>query len=166
MTDIICPFLLIYVLSFSTSSSQADYFTCIGTIVYMRKENCLYQACPSKDCNKKVVDQQNGMFRCEKCDKEFPDFKYRLMLSVSPPFSPWPFLKHVFNSPLSLLLLELPKHGVMLCCVLSSLHSFSFFFSSAPSPSPLLTTRSFCSGILVLLQLSQFPPKIVICGID
>ncbi|KAI5626710.1 replication protein A 70 kDa DNA-binding subunit, partial [Silurus asotus] len=62
---------------------KADYFTCIGTIVYMRKENCLYQACPSKDCNKKVVDQQNGMFRCEKCDKEFPDFKYRLMLSAN-----------------------------------------------------------------------------------
>ncbi len=63
-------------------SSQADYFSCIATIVYIRKENCLYQACPSKDCNKKVVDQQNGMYRCEKCDKEFPDFKYRLMLSV------------------------------------------------------------------------------------
>ncbi|XP_053362671.1 replication protein A 70 kDa DNA-binding subunit [Clarias gariepinus] len=62
---------------------KADYFTCIATIVYMRKENCLYQACPSKDCNKKVVDQHNGMFRCEKCDKEFPDFKYRLMLSAN-----------------------------------------------------------------------------------
>ncbi|XP_027003594.1 replication protein A 70 kDa DNA-binding subunit [Tachysurus fulvidraco] len=62
---------------------KADYFTCIATIVYMRKENCLYQACPSKDCNKKVVDQQNGMYRCEKCDKEFPEFKYRLMLSAN-----------------------------------------------------------------------------------
>lgn len=62
---------------------KADYFSCIGTIVYIRKENCLYQACPSKDCNKKVVDQQNGMYRCEKCDKEFPDFKYRLMLSAN-----------------------------------------------------------------------------------
>ncbi|XP_056330104.1 replication protein A 70 kDa DNA-binding subunit isoform X2 [Danio aesculapii] len=62
---------------------KADYFSCIATIVYIRKENCLYQACPSKDCNKKVVDQQNGMFRCEKCDKEFPDFKYRLMLSAN-----------------------------------------------------------------------------------
>lgn len=51
--------------------------------MYLRKENCLYQACPSQDCNKKVVDQQNGMFRCEKCDKEFPNFKYRLILSVS-----------------------------------------------------------------------------------
>uniref|UniRef100_A0A672QJ21 Replication protein A subunit n=1 Tax=Sinocyclocheilus grahami TaxID=75366 RepID=A0A672QJ21_SINGR len=62
---------------------KADYFSCIATIVYIRKENCLYQACPSKDCNKKVVDQQNGMYRCEKCDKEFPDFKYRLMLSAN-----------------------------------------------------------------------------------
>ncbi|XP_061682603.1 replication protein A 70 kDa DNA-binding subunit isoform X2 [Syngnathoides biaculeatus] len=61
----------------------ADYYTCIGTVVYLRKENCLYQACPSQDCNKKVVDQQNGMFRCEKCDKEFPNFKYRLILSAN-----------------------------------------------------------------------------------
>ncbi|XP_035648116.1 replication protein A 70 kDa DNA-binding subunit-like [Oncorhynchus keta] len=62
---------------------KADYFSCIATIVYIRKENCLYQACPSQDCNKKVVDQQNGMFRCEKCDKEFPNFKYRLILSAN-----------------------------------------------------------------------------------
>lgn len=68
---------------FPASPLQADYYTCIATIVYLRKENCLYQACPSQDCNKKVVDQQNGMFRCEKCDKEFPNFKYRLILSVS-----------------------------------------------------------------------------------
>ncbi|KAM9801677.1 replication protein A 70 kDa DNA-binding subunit [Neosynchiropus ocellatus] len=62
---------------------KADYFTCLATIVYLRKENCLYQACPSQDCNKKVVDQHNGMFRCEKCDKEFPNFKYRLILSAN-----------------------------------------------------------------------------------
>lgn len=62
---------------------KADYYSCIATIVYLRKENCLYQACPSQDCNKKVVDQQNGMFRCEKCDREFPNFKYRLILSAN-----------------------------------------------------------------------------------
>ncbi|KAL4647576.1 replication protein A 70 kDa DNA-binding subunit isoform X2 [Arapaima gigas] len=62
---------------------KADYFSCVATIVYLRKENCLYQACPSQDCNKKVVDQHNGMFRCEKCDKEFPNFKYRLILSAN-----------------------------------------------------------------------------------
>uniref|UniRef100_A0AAQ5ZGJ0 Replication protein A subunit n=1 Tax=Amphiprion ocellaris TaxID=80972 RepID=A0AAQ5ZGJ0_AMPOC len=62
---------------------KADYYTCIATVVFLRKENCLYQACPSQDCNKKVIDQQNGMFRCEKCDKEFPNFKYRLILSAN-----------------------------------------------------------------------------------
>uniref|UniRef100_A0A3P9P047 Replication protein A subunit n=1 Tax=Poecilia reticulata TaxID=8081 RepID=A0A3P9P047_POERE len=62
---------------------EADYYSCIATIVFLRKENCLYQACPTQDCNKKVVDQQNGMFRCEKCDKEFPNFKYRLILSAN-----------------------------------------------------------------------------------
>ncbi|XP_076002199.1 replication protein A 70 kDa DNA-binding subunit [Genypterus blacodes] len=62
---------------------KADYFSCTATVVYLRKENCLYQACPSQDCNKKVVDQNNGMFRCEKCDKEFPNFKYRLILSAN-----------------------------------------------------------------------------------
>lgn len=80
-------------------SLQADYFSCIATIVYIRKENCLYQACPSQDCNKKVVDQQNGMFRCEKCDKEFPNFKYRLILSVSGlPLSKPSGLSHMENT--------------------------------------------------------------------
>ncbi|NXU00748.1 RFA1 protein, partial [Buphagus erythrorhynchus] len=65
------------------SLSQADYFSCVGTIVHLRKENCMYQACPSQDCNKKVIDQQNGLYRCEKCDREFPNFKYRLMLLVT-----------------------------------------------------------------------------------
>lgn len=79
------------------SLSQADYFSCVGTIVHLRKENCMYQACPSQDCNKKVIDQQNGLYRCEKCDREFPNFKYRMMLLVSElvragrasPCSPW-----------------------------------------------------------------------------
>ncbi|XP_075052795.1 replication protein A 70 kDa DNA-binding subunit [Mixophyes fleayi] len=62
---------------------KADYFTSVATIVYLKKENCLYQACPSQDCNKKVIDHQNGLFRCEKCDKEFPNFKYRLILSAN-----------------------------------------------------------------------------------
>ncbi|XP_030041574.1 replication protein A 70 kDa DNA-binding subunit isoform X2 [Microcaecilia unicolor] len=62
---------------------KADYFTSVATIVYFRKENCLYQACPSQDCNKKVIDQQNGLYRCEKCNCEFPNFKYRLILSAN-----------------------------------------------------------------------------------
>ncbi|XP_070773382.1 replication protein A 70 kDa DNA-binding subunit-like isoform X2 [Enoplosus armatus] len=62
---------------------KADYFSCVATVLYTRKENCLYQACPSADCNKKVNDQQNGLYRCEKCNREFPNFKYRLLLSAN-----------------------------------------------------------------------------------
>ncbi|KAM6910908.1 replication protein A 70 kDa DNA-binding subunit-like isoform 2-T2 [Lycodopsis pacificus] len=62
---------------------KADYFSCLATLLYIRKENCLYQACPSADCNKKVVDQQNGLYRCEKCNREFPNFNYRLLLSAN-----------------------------------------------------------------------------------
>ncbi|KAK3579832.1 hypothetical protein CHS0354_029562 [Potamilus streckersoni] len=62
---------------------KADYFTSKGTVIFLRKENCMYQACPTETCNKKVIDQGNGMFRCEKCNREFPDFKWRMILSVN-----------------------------------------------------------------------------------
>lgn len=62
---------------------KADYFSSVATVVFLRKENCMYQACPTQDCNKKVIDQQNGLYRCEKCDREFPSFKYRMILSVN-----------------------------------------------------------------------------------
>ncbi|KAM7398140.1 hypothetical protein PAMA_006158 [Pampus argenteus] len=64
-------------------TEKADYFSCVATVVYTRKENCLYQACPSANCNKKVIDQQNGLYRCEKCNREYPNFKYRLLLSAN-----------------------------------------------------------------------------------
>uniref|UniRef100_A0A3P9IHH7 Replication protein A subunit n=1 Tax=Oryzias latipes TaxID=8090 RepID=A0A3P9IHH7_ORYLA len=62
---------------------KAEYFSCLATVVYMRKENCVYQACPSADCNKKVIIQHNGLYRCEKCNREFSDFKYRFLLSAN-----------------------------------------------------------------------------------
>ena len=40
------------------------------------------QACPTPECNKKVTDDGMGNYRCEKCNKNFPDFKYRIILSV------------------------------------------------------------------------------------
>lgn len=62
---------------------KADYFTCVATVVYMRKENCLYMSCPSGDCKKKVSDQGDGLYRCQKCNRDFPEFKHRLLLSAN-----------------------------------------------------------------------------------
>lgn len=62
---------------------KADYFTAKGTVMFVKKDNCMYQACPTADCNKKVVDQGNGLYRCEKCNREFPNYKWRMILSVN-----------------------------------------------------------------------------------
>ncbi|RMX48537.1 hypothetical protein pdam_00021595 [Pocillopora damicornis] len=59
---------------------KADYFTSKATVLYMKKDNCLYKACPTAECNKKVIDEGDGNYRCEKCNKTYPNFKYRLML--------------------------------------------------------------------------------------
>ncbi len=64
---------------------KPDYFTVMGTIMAFRKEQALYQACATAECKKKVIDLSNGMYRCEKCGKDMPMFKWRLMLQVSFP---------------------------------------------------------------------------------
>ncbi|XP_060826818.1 replication protein A 70 kDa DNA-binding subunit isoform X2 [Bombus pascuorum] len=63
--------------------SGPEIFTVKATINLLRTENILYKSCPSENCKKKVIDQANGMYRCEKCNKEFPNFKYRLLGSLS-----------------------------------------------------------------------------------
>ncbi|XP_038058946.1 replication protein A 70 kDa DNA-binding subunit-like isoform X3 [Patiria miniata] len=62
---------------------KPDYFTTKGTIIFMRKENSMYMACPSSECNKKVSDNGDGSYHCEKCGKDYPDFQYRLLLSAN-----------------------------------------------------------------------------------
>lgn len=62
---------------------KADYFMVKGTVLFLKRDNCMYQACPKTDCNKKVVDLGNGLYRCEKCAKENPNFKWRMILSAN-----------------------------------------------------------------------------------
>lgn len=35
-------------------SGKVDYFSCKASIVMIKSENAMYQACPSENCNKKV----------------------------------------------------------------------------------------------------------------
>ncbi|XP_068600765.1 replication protein A 70 kDa DNA-binding subunit-like [Brachionichthys hirsutus] len=62
---------------------KADYFSCVATLLHTRKDSCLYKGCPSAGCYKKVIDRQDGLYHCEKCNGEFPIFKYRLILSAN-----------------------------------------------------------------------------------
>nr|CAB3265679.1 replication protein A 70 kDa DNA-binding subunit-like [Phallusia mammillata] len=61
---------------------KPDYITAKVTVLYCKKENVLYKACPNDQCNKKVIDLEQGKYRCEKCDLQTDEFKYRLILNM------------------------------------------------------------------------------------
>ncbi|KAI1380883.1 replication factor-a protein [Hypoxylon crocopeplum] len=62
---------------------NVDYFNLKATIVYIKQENFAYPACSSENCNKKVIDQGDGTWRCEKCDIAHPRPQYRYIMSVN-----------------------------------------------------------------------------------
>lgn len=62
---------------------KADYFSDVVNVLMVRSENCVYKACPTGECKKKVLDMNNGSWRCEKCNKDFDHFTYRMLVSVS-----------------------------------------------------------------------------------
>ncbi|XP_029834399.3 replication protein A 70 kDa DNA-binding subunit [Ixodes scapularis] len=61
---------------------KPDYFSCKASVAIVRKENCLYKACPAEKCNKKLVNLENGLYRCEKCNEQTSEFKWRLIVSA------------------------------------------------------------------------------------
>jgi len=63
------------------TSDKPDFFNSIATIVFIKKDNFAYPACPSEGCNKKVIDENDG-WRCEKCEKTYPSPDYRYILSI------------------------------------------------------------------------------------
>ncbi|XP_029671382.1 replication protein A 70 kDa DNA-binding subunit-like [Formica exsecta] len=61
----------------------ADAYTVVATINLIRVENSIYKACPVESCKKKLIDQSTGIFRCEKCNRDYPNFAYRLLASMN-----------------------------------------------------------------------------------
>lgn len=68
--------------SLGTSFERPDYFNTRATILYVRPNNLYYPACPSQDCNKKVLDDGDG-WRCEKCDRSYPAPVHRYIFSAN-----------------------------------------------------------------------------------
>ena len=59
----------------------------IITVTYVKKDNPAYRGCPGKEgsdrkCNKKLMDEGNGNYRCEKCDFRTTAFKWKLILNA------------------------------------------------------------------------------------
>lgn len=64
-------------------SETTDYFTTKATIIYVKQDSFSYPACPSSDCNKKVVEEEPGEWRCARCEKSYPKPEHRYIMSVN-----------------------------------------------------------------------------------
>mmetsp|Transcript_2701 Transcript_2701/g.4146 ORF Transcript_2701/g.4146 Transcript_2701/m.4146 type:complete len:416 (+) Transcript_2701:184-1431(+) len=66
--------------------TKAEYFDLKATLIFCRKYEFdrppWYEACPSDSCNKKVMQVDEGQYRCEKCDKIYPGRSLRYILSM------------------------------------------------------------------------------------
>jgi replication factor A1 len=67
---------------------KTDFADCKGTISLIKHENTLwYPACTNavngKPCNKKVVDQGNGSWKCERCGVAFNNKSLRYILTLA-----------------------------------------------------------------------------------
>ncbi|XP_043470940.1 replication protein A 70 kDa DNA-binding subunit-like [Leptopilina heterotoma] len=62
---------------------QPNTYLVKACISAVKGSNSIYKACPNEGCKKKVVDQDNGMYHCEKCQTEYPNFKYRLLANAN-----------------------------------------------------------------------------------
>lgn len=65
------------------NGDKPDYYQLKGTISLIRNTNLTYKSCAQDNCKKKVVDMQNGQYRCENCNVESANFKYRMIVGVS-----------------------------------------------------------------------------------
>merc|ERR1711881_115354 len=69
-------------------SDRGEYYSTTATITFFSKDKALYKACgentgDGRECNKKIVENGDGTYRCEKCAKDKQDFKWRLMLQLN-----------------------------------------------------------------------------------
>ncbi|XP_062219115.1 replication protein A 70 kDa DNA-binding subunit C-like [Phragmites australis] len=66
-------------------SDKPDWITIKAAISEVRSESFYYPACPlmfnEKPCNKKAIQNSDGMWHCERCDKSFENCEYRYLVT-------------------------------------------------------------------------------------
>ncbi|XP_039128729.1 LOW QUALITY PROTEIN: replication protein A 70 kDa DNA-binding subunit A-like [Dioscorea cayenensis subsp. rotundata] len=65
-------------------SDRPDWITVKATVSFIKADNFCYTACPlmvgDRQCNKKVNNNGDGTWHCDRCDKSFPECDYRYLL--------------------------------------------------------------------------------------
>ncbi|KAJ4878152.1 Replication protein A 70 kDa DNA-binding subunit C [Raphanus sativus] len=68
------------------TSEKPDWITVSATISFMKVDNFCYTACPlmngDRQCSKKVTNNGDGTWRCERCDRCVEECDYRYILQL------------------------------------------------------------------------------------
>ncbi|XP_051137025.1 replication protein A 70 kDa DNA-binding subunit A-like [Andrographis paniculata] len=68
------------------TSEKPDWITVSATLTFVKGENFCYTACPimigDRQCNKKVTNNGDGKWRCERCDQVVDECDYRYILQM------------------------------------------------------------------------------------
>ncbi|KAB7497154.1 Replication protein A DNA-binding subunit [Armadillidium nasatum] len=59
-----------------------EYCFVKATIIHLNKNNCMYKACPSNGCNKKV-EMNDGVYFCERCQENYDSFNWKYVLKTT-----------------------------------------------------------------------------------
>nr|DAD19355.1 TPA_asm: hypothetical protein HUJ06_020818 [Nelumbo nucifera] len=66
------------------TSEKPDWVTVNATVSFIKVDNFCYTACPimigDRPCNKKVINNGDGKWRCDRCDQSVDDCEYRYLI--------------------------------------------------------------------------------------
>ncbi|PWA85357.1 Nucleic acid-binding, OB-fold [Artemisia annua] len=66
------------------TSEKADWVTVSGNVSFLKVDSFYYTACPltinDRKCNKKVTNNGDGKWRCDRCDQDVDECDYRYIL--------------------------------------------------------------------------------------
>ncbi|KAG0654987.1 Replication factor A protein 1 [Monosporozyma unispora] len=64
-------------------SEKGDYFSVKAVVSFLKADKFAYPACSNENCNKKVIQQGDDTWRCEKCETNNAAPQWRYMLTIS-----------------------------------------------------------------------------------
>ena len=65
------------------STVPVNFYNLCAYLTDLKADKIMYKACSADKCNKMVTDMANGNFRCEKCQKEYPEFHWRYIVRAA-----------------------------------------------------------------------------------
>ena len=66
-------------------ADSVKYYTVEASLITIKPDNVMYRACPNESCRRKVTEEplNSGEFKCQKCDKKYPNFAWRYSLQAA-----------------------------------------------------------------------------------